>query len=636
MNWRMVGRVLSRKSTAVLLSVSIAISFVTTLGMSPAPSSDDLPVERGPSHEVTCSNDNYSVAVGEGHTHSHYSDGATTIHQNSDTAKSRGLNWIVATDHNAVPPQSDCDAENTADFLCIVGQEVTTADGHVLGWGLSELVSWNIGPSRNMNDIHEDIRKQGGLSIVAHPRSPGVPDEYQHFGTYDNFDGMEVYHGYGGYNAAFPTTMDSDAMATWESYLNAGIRKIAVGNSDSHDGLNDWNEGDLLDLIGAIGFPRNVVLAKELSREGILEAVMNGRLYITDGPVLNFTMDGHVLGDTIRSTSPVTLTTNLSGFANESSQVRLIRNGTVIDSWSVGPGWFSVSDQTLADMDSWYRAEIRTYNGGLMRGETYVAFTNPIFFDTFPLNAPPPAPPNLMTELRWSDVFLTWDPSPDPDVDRYHVYVSQSYDNFSFLYPVARTVGTNWTHEGAGIGNNEDFFYIVRAVDKMGYESSADWKAAKTSRFLTGGKHLISYPLVTTNNSLGSILQTVSFNRVWTYGAGGWQWHDVNKRYSDLATMSNTRGYWVNVTEDSYFVLAGAVPIKTALDLREGWNLIGYPSFLQEDVADLMASLPLRRVEGPAGGPPHFLRRYEAVDTIRPFEGYWFELSSNATWTVVG
>lgn len=601
-----------------------------------APEGDVRPAGAGPSHGVLDWSGNYSIAVGDGHMHSTYSSGVTTVHQNSDVAKNRSLNWIVVTDHNVVPPQSVCDAENTADFLCLIGDEVTTADGHILGWGLSELVPWNLGPGRNMNDIFEDIRKQGGLAIIAHPLAPTAPDRYEHFGTYEDFDGMEIYHGYGGFNAAFPTTMDSDAVSQWESYLNAGVRKIAVGDSDSHNGFNDWNEGDLLNLEGAIGFPRNVVLVEELSREGLLEAVMNGRLYITDGPVLNFTIDGHILGDTIRSSAPATLNVSISGYANESSQVRLIRNGGVISSWAVGPGWFSISNQTLADMDFWYRAEIRTFNGGLLSGETYVAFTNPIFFDTFPQNVPPPAPPNLMAELRGSDVFLTWDASPAPDVDHYHVYVSQSYDNFSSLHPVSRTVGTNWTHEGAGIGDNEDYFYTVRAVDTMGYEGSADWEAAKTSRFLTGGKHLISYPLVTVNGSLGSILQTVSHDRVWTYDSDGWHWYDMNKQYSELTTMTNTRGYWINVTEDSYFILAGAVPVKTNVDLSEGWNLIGYPSFLQEDVANLMASLPLKRVEGPAGSPPYYLRRYTALDTIQPFDGYWFEVTANASWTVAG
>lgn len=582
------------------------------------------------------SEENYSVAIGDGHMHSLHSSGATSIHENSDVAKSRGLNWIFPTDHNVVPPQSECDAENSESFRCLVGEEVTTWDGHILGWGLKELVSWNLGPDRDMNDIFEDIHVQGGLAVLAHPMAPDAPDRYQYFGVYEDFDGLEVYHGYGGLNAAFPTTMDGDALTKWEEYLNAGIRKTAVGDSDCHDGNNVWNEGDLLNLQGAIGFPRNVLLVKEFSRQGILEAVSKGRLYVTDGPVLNFTIDGHILSETIRSSVPATLNVSVSGYANESSQVRLIRNGSVISSWSVGAGWFSVSESTLADSDFWYRTEIRTFNGGIFKGETYVAFTNPIFFDLEPYDLPPAPPKNLMAELSGNDVFLSWDPSTSADVDHYHIYVSNSYGNFSFLYPVARTAGTNWTHQGVGVGNNEDFFYIVRAVDKMGYEDNNTRKAAKTSRFLASGKHLISLPLVPANDSLHSILQTVSLDRVWAYESGRWAKFSSFKDYSDLSSMTHLGGYWLNVTQDSFFILAGAVPEETTIDVREGWNLVSFPSFLEMSVSDVMASLPLKRVEGPSGGPPHHLRRLTALDSLQPFQGYWFEVSANSTWIVPG
>ncbi|MFQ5910213.1 MAG: hypothetical protein ACE5IJ_05765, partial [Thermoplasmata archaeon] len=347
-------------------------------------------------------------------------------------------------------------------------------------------------------------------------------------------------------------------------------------------------------------------------------------------------IDGRVLGETIRSSSPASLSVNISGYANESSQVRLIRNGSVVNSWSVGAGWFSISQPTLADSDFWYRTEIRTYNDGLFRGETYVAFSNPIFFDLEPYDLPPAPPESLMAELSGNDVLLSWDPSPSADVDRYNIYVSNTYDNFSFLFPVARTVGKNWTHRGAGIGNNEDFFYTVRAVDRMGYEENNTRKAAKTSRSLAGGKHLVSFPLVAANDSLASILQTVSFDRVWTYNSSGWATFSSFKAYSDLRSMSHARGYWVNVTQDCSFVLAGAVPEETTIDLPEGWNLVSFPSFIEMDVPDLMASIPLKRIEGPSGGPPHYLRLYTAIDTLRPFQGYWLEVTANATWVVRG
>jgi len=78
------------------------------------------------------------------------------------------------------------------------------------------------------------------------------------------------------------------------------------------------------------------------------------------------------------------------------------------------------------------------------------------------------------------------------------------------------------------------------------------------------------------------------------------------------------------------------VPELTNIELHEGWNLVSYPAFVNTTVADLTASVPLKRLEGPSSNPPYYLRRMLPADDITAFQGYWFEMSANATWVVSG
>lgn len=80
-------------------------------------------------------------------------------------AKERGLNGIAVTDHNTI--QGGIAAANlnrNPDFEVIVGAEMKTVDGEILGLYLNEEIK-----SREMFEIIDEIHQQGGIAIIAHP-----------------------------------------------------------------------------------------------------------------------------------------------------------------------------------------------------------------------------------------------------------------------------------------------------------------------------------------------------------------------------------------------------------------------------------------------------------------------------------
>jgi hypothetical protein len=116
----------------------------------------------------------------------------------------------------------------------------------------------------------------------------------------------------------------------WFSLLNQGFRKVATGNTDSH-----WI------FIDGAGYPRNYVASNLSNMDGfgsteenmIADNVLRGDLFVTTGPVLEFSINGCGLGDTVY--------TGPSGLAEisvqvkaapwiEVDEVRLIANGKVI------------------------------------------------------------------------------------------------------------------------------------------------------------------------------------------------------------------------------------------------------------------------------------------------------------------
>lgn len=83
------------------------------------------------------------------------------------TAKERGLNGIAVTDHNTTKGALEAARLNEDKrFEVIIGEEIRTDKGEVLGYYLKH----EIKPG-NFYDVVREIKRQGGLAVIAHPYS---------------------------------------------------------------------------------------------------------------------------------------------------------------------------------------------------------------------------------------------------------------------------------------------------------------------------------------------------------------------------------------------------------------------------------------------------------------------------------
>jgi len=99
------------------------------------------------------------------HVHSKYSrDGFLNPKMIIKTAQKRGLSGVAITDHNTIQGGLIAKKFETEDLHVIVGSEIDTDRGEVLGLFLNEEIK-----SRMFSDVVKEIKDQNGLVIAPHP-----------------------------------------------------------------------------------------------------------------------------------------------------------------------------------------------------------------------------------------------------------------------------------------------------------------------------------------------------------------------------------------------------------------------------------------------------------------------------------
>lgn len=316
---------------------------------------------------------------GDCHIHSRHSDGRRTPAEIAAQARAAGLDFVNSSEHNthaSHPHWADLAGD---DLLIMLGEEVTTRNGHVLALGTEPgtFVDWRYRARDNRwAGVARDIRRAGGLVVPAHPHAACVGCGWK-FG-FAEADAVEVWNG--------PFTPDDEvALAEWDNALAASVRDgrgrwlPAMGNSDAHRPPD------------AVGMPQTVVLADDLTREAVLAGIRAGRSYVTEsGRVsLAFTATGGRgeragIGERLHVDRDAPVTVRLEAFGVPRCTVRFVTDqGTVLagDPLPVS-GSGVVEWRTTAAHAAYVRAEVRHETAvGPLPG-VMAALTNPVFLGT--------------------------------------------------------------------------------------------------------------------------------------------------------------------------------------------------------------------------------------------------------------
>ncbi len=123
------------------------------------------------------------------HIHSKYSyDSLLRPDTIIKVAKNKGLDGVAVTDHNTIRGGVEASKVNKDDdFIVIVGSEIKTEYGDVIGLFLTdEIRSWVFA------DVVDEIRGQGGLTVLAHPFRKGIVFPRDLLGHVDLIEGFNA------------------------------------------------------------------------------------------------------------------------------------------------------------------------------------------------------------------------------------------------------------------------------------------------------------------------------------------------------------------------------------------------------------------------------------------------------------
>src|ERR1700691_2194122 len=95
-------------------------------------------------------------------------DATATIEQIADRARQVGLDALCVTDHNLISAAVAASARGDLGVRIIVGEEIRTPSGDVIGLFLTERIPYVL----PLAEVVARIRDQGGLVYVPHPFDP--------------------------------------------------------------------------------------------------------------------------------------------------------------------------------------------------------------------------------------------------------------------------------------------------------------------------------------------------------------------------------------------------------------------------------------------------------------------------------
>ncbi|MEO6213495.1 MAG: CehA/McbA family metallohydrolase [Vicinamibacterales bacterium] len=210
-----------------------------------------------------------TVLVGDFHVHAFPADGMLPVWAIQREAERRGLDVVAITNHNrnfAVPLARATGLLNDYPIV-IPSQELTTPRYHMVAVGVSEMIDWRLSAREAIEAIHA----QGGVALAAHP----VPESWADRDplVLGMLDGAEVVH---------PTMLSAanrvrEFRVFYDTARGMNPDLAPIGSSDYHGGA-------------PLGLCRTYLVVNEVSREGVLEAIRNGRT-VASGP------GGQLVGD---------------------------------------------------------------------------------------------------------------------------------------------------------------------------------------------------------------------------------------------------------------------------------------------------------------------------------------------------
>jgi hypothetical protein len=328
--------------------------------------------------------------VGAMHMHSVYSDGSGEVADIAKAASEVGLDYIILTDHNTLRALKEGYEGWHGNTILLVGCEINDRQNknHYLAFGINQAFSTRLSAAEYVSKV----READGIGFIAHPHEKRTNMKEQPSYPWidwdvDGFTGIEIWNHmsewmeslteknkYQSFLHPLKTIVapQKKTLKLWDD-LNLKRKVVGIGGVDAH--AHKYN---LLGFLEVEIFPYKVlfksirthILTKEEIKKGrseesvdkakkiIYSALEYGSCFIAndyhgDSRGFKFFAEAdkktYEMGDRISKTSKVKLKIIIP---NSKAEIKLIRNGRVIESWEAQESAFNINSKGV------YRVEV--------------------------------------------------------------------------------------------------------------------------------------------------------------------------------------------------------------------------------------------------------------------------------------
>ncbi len=210
-------------------------------------------------------------------------------------------------------------------------------------------------------------KKQGGLVVLPHFPQPRAEHAASIVGG--DIDALEMTswgYLYGG--------IDPYSLSDWYRYLNCGYLVAAVGGTDKMSANT---------AVGTVRTYARLAPGEPFTYGAWMEAVRRAETFVTYGPLLDLTVDGHPMGSRIEMSArggTVDVTWQVASVTLPVSRVELIVNGEIRESVAlapvVAPGEASGHWSVKVDKSSWLALLVRGHYAD--KPEIIAAHSSPV------------------------------------------------------------------------------------------------------------------------------------------------------------------------------------------------------------------------------------------------------------------
>ena len=262
-----------------------------------------------------------------------------------EAAKQAGFSFFGMLIEPEKPEQLEaCRRAAASGILCIPSQETGNDEGSLVAIGISGMIPDNQSLQGMIDHVHEG----GGVAYITHPMHSGNGTSWKRWDISD-WDGLAVVS-----QMTQTWSDDEKAMEKWHVFLNNGHAKYAFGETDTRGFMSTYSLRNILD-----SSYQCLDIRGNLTEDSVKQALLEGRFYVTNGPVLNFTVNGRGPGQEVHAEygEEVEIFIDVrSDFAF--STVRILKNSEVMQEIGRSLARYNATMKSTVVGDTWFTAEV--------------------------------------------------------------------------------------------------------------------------------------------------------------------------------------------------------------------------------------------------------------------------------------